>query len=116
MATLLWKVSYPTKAKQFHSRNHHRILHLLIVLVAVLVPVIPVVAIIADDLHKGRTSSENRPGTLGFGFGVFPPILCAGLNGKVTFYSLILPCVLLVMAGTSMLAMTIWIIHKVKLL
>lgn len=112
-ATLLWKVSYPLKVKTFHARNRHKIIHLACVLIGFSAPMISVIAIIADDHVQGRNSPENRPGNLGFGFGIFPPVLCAGLNGNVTFYTLILPNILLVMVGTSMLALTIWVIHKV---
>lgn len=113
MVTLLWKMRHPLQAKMPNTRKYHRVIHIVCVVIGLLAPLISVVAIIAENSIHDRNTSQDLPGSLGFGFGIFPPVLCAGLNGKVTFYTLIFPNILLVMVGTSTLAITIWTIHKV---
>ncbi len=110
MIALYWKVAFPSHAKYLRSTKRLRLVHGICVLIAVLVPLIPVIAIITNDLVNG---SDTTPGTLGFGFGTSPPILCAGLNMDITFYTVILPNFILITIGTITLVLVIWKIHKV---
>ena len=43
-----------------------------------------------------------------------PPIFCLGTNVDTTFYSLILPIIVILMVGMIMLITIFWIIHRVS--
>ena len=115
MATLFWKVHFPLQAKSFRSTKRLRVLHAICVVIGLFLPTLPVIATIAEDAVAARGSDQPRAGTIGFGFGIFPPILCSGMNVKVTFYSVIFPNVLLVYVGTTALILTVWRIHLVRI-
>ena len=53
--------------------------------------------------------------TGGFSLSKFPPILCLAAEADAIFYSLILPIIILVQCGISLLILIFWIIHKVLL-
>ena len=111
---LFWRVHFPVYARSLQSSLRLSVVHVVCILIGVLVPVIPVVAIIADNAVQEKRSEQPIPGTLGFGLAIFPPILCTGLDEKVTFYTLILPNVLLIICGTVAMVLTIWRIHRVR--
>lgn len=112
MAALFWKVQFPVQAKVLQPSKRLKLIHALCVAVGLLVPLIPAVVPIIDDILQ--KSNQPVPGTLGFGVALFPPILCSGLNENITFYTLILPNVCLVLFGTVTLVLAIWKIHKVR--
>lgn len=114
MITLFWKVYFPIHARVLKSTRRLKIVHAVCVITALLVPLIPVAApFISNTLTEAR-AQQPVTGTHGFGFTLFPPILCSGINENVTFYTLILPNVLLLLVGTVTLILAIWKIHKVS--
>ena len=114
MAALFWKVHFPVHAKSLQSSKRLRVVHLVCVLIAVFLPVVPIIATIADNAVQEGDSEQPVPGTLGFGLALFPPLLCSGLNSDVTFYTVIFPNVLLIIAGIVAMIFTIRKIHKVS--
>ena len=110
MAALFWKVQFPLHAR---SVKYQRMVHALCIVIGVVMPLVPVIVTILDDVIRQNNSDMPIPGTLGFGFGILPPLLCSGLNSTVTFYAVILPNVILIFFGTSILVLTIRSIHKV---
>ena len=113
-AALFWKVHFPAQAKALQSTIRLKLVHTLCIAVALLLPLPAVVAPIIDNSLAERRTEGPVPGTLGYGFALFPPILCSGLNSNITFYTVILPNVFLVLFGTVTLVLTIWKIHKVS--
>ena len=113
-AALFWKVHFPAQAKALQSTVRLKLVHALCIAVALLLPLPAVVAPIIDNSLAERRTEGPVPGTLGYGFALFPPILCSGLNSNITFYTVILPNVFLVLFGTVTLVLTIWKIHKVS--
>ncbi len=65
---------------------------------ALLVPWIPVIAAFA---------------TGGFFNSSYPPLLCVGRNADAIFYSLIVPLIIMVQIGVTMLVVIFWTLHKV---
>ena len=112
MAAIFWKVHFPVYARSLQSTMRLRVIHVVCVLLALLLPVIPVVATMVHDVVQESNSEQPLLGTLGFGFTLFPPHLCLGLNLNVTFYTIIFPSMLLVIFGTVALILTIRKIHK----
>ena len=114
--TILWKIYFPIQARALYSESSTRrlrVLHITCVLVALLLPLVPVVIPIIGNAITESQSDGPVPGTLGFGSNINPPILCSGVDADITFYTLILPNVLLIMLGTISLVLAIWKIHKV---
>ena len=62
----------------------------------------------------GKSTAEAVKGGLGFGIIRSPPIFCLGENADTTFYSLILPIIVILMVGMTMLITLFWTIHKVS--
>ena len=108
-------VHFPLYARSLQSTTRLKVVHVVYVLLALLLPVIPVIATIVDDVIQESNSEQPVPGTLGFGFAVFPPQLCIGQNSNVTFYTVIFPSVLLVIFESVTLILTIRKIHKASL-
>ena len=92
----------------------HRVkyVHITCVVVGILVPFLPIIATMAQFAH-GKSSADAAKGGLGFGIIRFPPLLCLGRHGDMTFYSLILPIVIILMIGMTILIQIFWIMHKV---
>ena len=92
-----------------------KVIHVLFVVVGMLLPLISALApIIHDARTESQADSETPvPGSHGFGFGLFPPVLCIAIDENVTFSVVILPIVLLTLVGTTILILVIWKIHKV---
>lgn len=63
------------------------------------------------DLKKNDTLTI--PGGYGFGMTNFPPILCAGLDSDASFYSLILPILVMTEIGMTLLVFAFWDVRKV---
>lgn len=115
MATLFWKVYFPVHARSLQSTRHLKVVHALCIIAALFLPLISVAAPIIGNAVTEAQTDQPVPGTHGFGFALFPPILCSGTNENVTFYTVILPNVLLILVGTITLVLAIWKIHKVLL-
>ena len=99
MVALFWGIKFPLHAKALAHRQKY--FHLVMVLLGLTLPIIPVIATLASG---------------GFGLTRFPVILCTGKKGAATFYSLVLPIVILVQIGVSLLILIFWTILKVYLL
>ncbi len=116
MVALFWKVFFPYQAKSLQSSKRLKAVYALCVIVALVSPLIPVIATFAHFGITRDVSTEGTPGRLGFGLVRFPPLLCSGLNSEITFYTVILPTILLIMVGITTLILVIWRIHKVVII
>ena len=96
--TLFWKIKFPLHAKAVESAHQMRYVHLTMVILGLTLPLVPVIASLA---------------TTGFGLNRFPAILCGGTNANITFYALLLPVILLLQVGITLLVVLFWTIHKV---
>ena len=93
----------------------HRVkyIHITAVVVGILVPFVPIIATMSQ-YGQSRSAAEAAKGGLGFGITRFPPLLCTGRHGDTTFYSLILPILIILMVGITILMIIFWIIHRVS--
>lgn len=87
--------------------------HIAAVAMGILVPFIPIIATMSQHAHE-RSPLEAATGGLGFSITRFPPILCTGIHGDTTFYSLILPILVILMIGMTFLLAIFWMIHRVS--
>ena len=95
---VFWKIEFPLHAKRAESAHLIRYVHLTMVVLGLILPLVPVIATLA---------------TTGFGLIRFPAILCGGRSANATFYALVLPIVLLLQVGITLLGVMFWTIHKV---
>ena len=86
--------------------------HIVCVAVCILFPTISVIPTMSEFAH-GKSSSDAVKGGLGFAITRFPPLLCTGTDRDATFYPLILPILIILMVGMTVLIVIFWIIHKV---
>ena len=110
---IFWKIRFPFHARAFQMANHTKYLHIVSAAIGVLFPTIPVIATMAQSAHR-QSSAEAVKSGLGFVIVTLPPLLCTGRNENVTFYSLILPILVILMVGMPVLIMIFWIIHRVR--
>lgn len=110
---IYWGLKFPFHARTFRTTHRTRYLHIACVAVCMILPTIPVAATMIKYSH-GKSFREAVDGGLGFGVVRFPPILCTGRDQDAMFYALILPVVVLLMFGMTVLIAIFWIIHKVK--
>ena len=110
---IFWGLKFPFHARTFRTTHRTKYPHITCVVVCMILPVIPVVATMVKYSH-GKSFREAVEGGLGFGIVRFPPILCTGRDSDTMFYILILPVVLLLMVGMTILIVIFWIIHKVS--
>ena len=91
--------------------------HIGSVVVGLLFPLISVITpMISDAVERNRTSDgEVFVGTLGFVLALSPPAPCLSIDGKVTFYSFIIPNIIITEIGAVLLIFSIWLINKVYL-
>ena len=116
VSILFWKIRFP-----FHSRSFpivspikYRCIHVTAIALSVLAPFVPVIATMSQNAY-GKSAAEAIRGGLGFGITRFPPIgSCLGNHVDTTFYSLILPVLVLLIIGLTMLILLSWTIHKVS--
>jgi hypothetical protein len=88
--------------------------HITCVAVCFLFPVVPVIIMILYYVYAdGESSAEAMEGDVGFGITHFPPLLCTGRRGRIIFYLVAVPSIVIVMAGIALIASLFWIIHKV---
>ncbi len=110
---IFWGLKFPFHARTFRTTHRIKYLHIACIALCTTLPLIPVVATMVQ-YSRGKSFGEAVEGGLGFGVIRFPPILCTGRHQDTMFYALILPVVVLLMAGMTVLIVIFWIIHKVS--
>ena len=110
---LFWKIRFPFHSRAFQMAHRVKYVHITCVVIGIVFPALPVVATMSQAAH-GTSSADVVKAGLGFGLTRFPPILCTGRHGDTTFYSLILPILLILMVGITFLLIIFWIIHRVR--
>ena len=115
MVVLLWTIRFPIQAQTARATKNLRIVHIASLLTGLLYPLLPITTtIVTSTLQKQSTIPFGR---LGFGIIYWiPPILCTSTNPRIVFYLTILPSVLLVLVGMTVLVLIIWTLHRVSLL
>ena len=90
-------------------------IHIGSVVFGLLFPLISVITpMINDAVERSRASDgEVIVGTLGFALVLSPPAPCFGTDGKVIFYSSIIPNIIIAEIGVVVLILSIWLINKV---
>ncbi len=96
---LLWTVRFPLQVRSFGKSHWFKVLHIACVTLALLVPLIPVIAAFA---------------TGGFNNTNFPPHFCTGRDSEATFYSLMVPIMIVLQIGVAVLTLIFWTLHKVS--
>ena len=110
---IYWGLKFPFHARTFRTTHRTKYLHIACIAVCTILPVIPVLATMVKYSH-GKSFGEAVEGGLGFGVVRFPPILCTGRDPDTMFYALILPVIVLLMVGMTILIVVFWIIHRVS--
>ena len=115
VSILFWKIRFPfhSRSLQIANRVKYKCIHITVITLCILVPFIPVIATMSQNAY-GKSAAEAVKGGLGFGIVRFPPFFCLGKNADTTFYSLILPIIVILMVGMTMLITLFWTIHKVS--
>ncbi len=98
VSILFWKICFPFHARSFESAGRFKYVHIVCVIVGLLVPWIPVIVVFANG---------------GFTMITFPPLPCTGREAGPTFYGLVLPIILLLQIGITLLIILFWTVHKV---
>ena len=89
-------------------------IHITCAAICFLLPVVPVTILILYYTYGDSESSEEAvEDDLGFGITRFPPLLCTGRRGRIIFYLIAVPSIVIVMTGIALIASLFWIIHKV---
>lgn len=99
MLMLVWKIRFPLHARSFETSHRVKYIHAAVIVSALLVPWIPVIATFATG---GFTNTS------------FPPILCTGEDADASFYSLVVPLIVLLQVGVTLLIILFWTLHKVN--
>ena len=110
---LFWKIRFPFHSRSFQMAHRTKYVHIAAVAMGILVPFIPIIATMSQYGHE-RSAIEAATGGLGFGITRFPPLLCTGRHADTTFYSLILPILVILMVGMTFLLIIFWMIHRVS--
>ncbi len=108
-------IVFPYRTRELRISKKLTYIHVACLLVGLFLPVLPVVADMSHHAVKAKSEAMLQ-GRLGFGLGYFPPYRCLGIDGDVAFYSVILPNIILVKIGVTMLILTIWYVHKVRMI
>ncbi len=96
---LFWKVEFPFHARSFENAGRFKYIHIIWATVGVLLPLVPVITVLANG---------------GFTIPQFPPLLCTGREADPTFYSLLLPIIVLLQTGITLMVILFRTIHKVS--
>ena len=67
----------------------------------------------SDEFLKNRNVTFVSGG-MGYGFPGFPPIICIGTDSDSVFYSLVLPLIILLGIGITIITLLFWFVHKVS--
>ena len=114
LVALFWKMKFPLRARSFQKAHRMKYIHITSVAVCFLLPVVPVIILILYYTYgDGEYSAEAMEGDVGFGITRFPPLLCTGRRGRIIFYLVAVPSIVIVMIGIALIASLFWIIHKV---
>ena len=97
--TLFWKIQFPFHARSFENTHGFKYLHITAFFLGVVIPAIPVVIMLATGGFVARR---------------FPPVVCSARKLDVTFYSVILPIIMMVEIGISLLIIMGWKIYAHK--
>ena len=112
VSILFWRIAFPIQARSLNQSKRTRYtVHATCVLVSLLVPLLPVLVTIGYDLV---TNGEEGVGTVGFTITRFPPLLCTSIASEPTFYSLVLPSIIILDVGLALLILLFWFVHKVR--
>ncbi len=113
VSSMFMTVVFPYRTRALRISKKLTYIHVACVLVGLFLPAIPIVAAMSHHAVEAKPGAMLQ-GRLGFGLVSSPPFLCNGIDADVTFYSLILPNIILVQIGITMLILTIWYVHKVR--
>ncbi len=113
VSSMFLTIVFPYRTRALRISKKLTYIHVACILVGLILPVVPVIAVMSHNAVEAKSGAMLQ-GRLGFGFAYFPPYLCLGIDGDVTFYSLILPNIILIQIGVTMLILTIWYVHKVR--
>ena len=89
---------FPIQSKVYETARRTKYIQIVMVVLGLLLPLIPA---ITGEVIGGYTITR------------FPPILCTGSDADATFYSLLLPIIIIIGTGTSLLVIMFWKIHMV---
>ena len=122
-SALFWQVVFPLHARSMSGKIKY--IHITCVILGVLLPLIPIISSMVDfalDLQN-QTESASLPsssknsflsGGMGFRSTRFPAILCTGTDPDIIFYTLILPMVVILASGCTMIITIFWSVHRVS--
>ncbi len=113
VSSMFLTIVFPYRTRALRISKKLTYIHIACILVGLFLPVVPIIAAMSHHAVEAKSGAMLQ-GRLGFGLATFPPFLCSGIDADVTFYSLILPNIILVQIGTTMLILTIWYVHKVR--
>ena len=90
-------------------------IHIGSVVASLLFPLITFITSMINDVVKRNRASdgEDFSGTLGFTLALSPPAPCLDTDEKVTFYSFMIPNIIITEIGAVLLILSIWLINKV---
>ena len=99
MCALFWKVQFPLHSRSYEKARRIKYIHLICVILALVLPLVPVITVAS----KG-----------GFTITRYPTFLCTGSDADATYYTIVLPIVIILGIGTTVLVLVFWKIHKVR--
>ena len=99
IAAIYWGVKYPFHAHKLETSGKKKYLHFTAVLLGVVLPWISIGAVL---------------GAGGYTFASVPPIFCIPSSINVSFYSYIMPIIILQATGASLLTIILWAVCKVS--
>ena len=98
VSVLFYGIQFPFHSRSFKAAHRTKYIHVIMVVIALLLPLVP--AIVCGVIGEYTMTD-------------FPPILCVGSDADATFYSLVLPIIIILGTGTSLLVIMFWKIHMV---
>jgi len=112
----------PDGIRAYEKLGKMKKVHIASVIVVMLLPLTPIItsmAKFAADVQERATNKTPATelfvsGGLGYTNVRFPPLLCAGSDGKAVFYSTVLPLDLALATGCTMLLIIILYVHRVR--
>ena len=120
-ATVFWQIRFPFHAQKVKTERKIKYIHITLVLVGLLLPLLPIITSMADfavDLKSDEFLKSHNvtfvSGGMGYGFPGSPPIICIGTDSDSAFYSLVLPLIILLATGITILILLFWFVRKVS--
>lgn len=96
---VFWKIYYPIHSRSFDLTHRTKYIHATCLILGLVLPVIPLTVIFVNG---------------GFIITRFPPFACVGKDADSTFYSALLPIIILYGVGTNLLVFILWKIMRVS--